>query len=92
MIPKIKDYPKFIYFKQDKYKVMFVKGLKDLGETDPNEFTIKIRAGMSRVETFKTFIHECLHVGEFSYPLDISHRMVYRLEEVIFTFLMDNYS
>lgn len=90
-VPKIKDYPKELFLKGDCYKVVFVKNLKNLGEVDPSSHTLRIRAGMSRNETFKTFIHEVLHIIEFSWPLPIPHKLVYNLEEAIFSFLLDNF-
>lgn len=65
--------------------------MKDFGETDPVKCTITIRAGMSRRETFKTLIHECLHLIEFEMPLKISHKMIYDLEEGIYQILVDNF-
>lgn len=89
MIPK--RYPKKIYLRGDRYKIIFVKGLGAYGETDNESMTIKIRAGMSKNETLRTFIHECLHVCEFSWPIKISHKTVYKLEKAIFTLLIDNF-
>lgn len=89
--PNPKNYPTHIYLKGDCYKVSFVKGLKCLGITDPEKYTIKIRAGMSRAETFRTMIHEVLHVLEFSWPIKLKHKTVYKLEEAIFSLLMDNF-
>lgn len=92
MVPKIKDYPKKFYLKGACYKVKFIKNLEVLGETDPDKKTIKIRHGMSRHETFRTMIHEVLHLIEFEFPVDLPHKTVYKLEEAIFMFLMDNFS
>ena len=89
-IPHIKDYPKKIYLKEAVYKIKFVKNLENLGETDPDKREIRIRKGMSRNETFRTMIHEVLHFMEFEWPFEIPHRTVYKLEEAVFCFLIDN--
>lgn len=90
-IPKISDYPKHVYLRSAVYKVRFVKNLKVLGETDAAKCEIRIRKGMSRNETFRTWIHEMLHFFEFEFPLNIKHKTVYKLEKAIFAFLMDNF-
>ncbi len=89
-LPNQKQYPKQVFLKDVKYKLMFVKNLRDIGQTNPNKRTIKIRAGMSKNETFKTFIHEILHFLEFEFPVNLKHKQVYKLEEAIFALLSDN--
>lgn len=90
-IPKHSEYPKQLWVKGDSYKILFVKNLKFLGETDSEKHTIKIKAGMSKNETFRTFIHEALHALEFSYPIKIKHKTVYKLEKAIFQLFIDNF-
>ncbi len=90
-VPEIKDYPKKIYIRGDVYRIVFIKNLKELGVTSTDPDVIKIKAGMSKNETFKTFIHEVLHAMEFSWPIELSHKTVYRLEEAIFSLLIDNF-
>jgi hypothetical protein len=86
-----KNYPKYIYLRGDRYHLKFIKGLKAFGETDSGDLTIKIRAGMSKNETFRTFIHEILHVLEFSWPIKMKHKTIYKLEKAIFALLLDNF-
>lgn len=89
-LPNQKQYPKEVFLRDIKYKILFVKGLKDIGQTDPNKRVIRIRAGMSKNETFKTFIHEILHFLEFEHPVNLKHKIIYQLEEAIFALLSDN--
>ncbi len=90
-IPRKRDYPKVIYLRDDVYRVVFVKNLKPIGQTDATKKVIRIRAGLSRNETFRTFIHELLHVLEFSWPLKIKHKTVYKLEKALFQLFIDNF-
>lgn len=90
-IPKPSQYPKRVHLKGETYKIKFVKGLKDLGNTDASKNLIRIRKGMSNTETFKTVIHEILHLLEFEWPIRLKHKTVYKLEEAIFSFLLDNF-
>ncbi len=89
-VPAIKDYPKHIYIRGDRYSLSFVKNMQFAGSTDAGDRTIKIRAGMSPHETFRTAIHEVLHAIEFSWPVKIKHKAVYKLEKAIFQLLLDN--
>jgi hypothetical protein len=88
--PQIKDYPKEIYLREAAYKIQFVKNMKDLGSTNPNKRVIKLRAGMSRNETFRTLLHEIFHLIEFEWPIQLKHKTIYKLEEAVFHFLADN--
>lgn len=90
-LPKPSQYPKKVHLKGETYKLVFVKGLKDYGNTDANKKLIRIRAGMSKAETFKTVIHELLHFIEFEWPINIKHKTIYKLEEAIFSLLIDNF-
>lgn len=91
LIPKQSQYPKKIYLRGEVYSIRFVKGLKSLGITNWSKNTIKIRAGMSRNETFRAFLHEVLHFLEFEWPIKLPHKTVYKLEKAIFQLIMDNF-
>lgn len=84
-------YPKKIHVRGTTYKVVFVKKLDCLGETNWETRTIKIKAGMGKNETFKTFLHELCHAVEFSWPIKLKHKTVYELEEAIFQLLLENF-
>lgn len=84
-------YPKTLHIKNETYKIIFSDKLKHYGETDPVRCTIKIRAGMSKRETFMTFIHEALHAMAFEGDFKLKHKTVYSLEEAIFELLVDNF-
>jgi hypothetical protein len=90
-IPTAKQYPASVSIRGETYKILFVKNLDCLGETNWEDKTIKIRAGMSKNETFRTFIHESLHAIEFDWPVNLKHKTVYKLEKAIFQFLLDNF-
>lgn len=90
-LPVQSEYPKKVYITNEAYKVVFSKTMKDFGETDPNKRIIRIRAGMSKRETFTTFIHEMLHALHFEHDFKLKHKQVYWLEKAIFELLVDNF-
>lgn len=91
LLPKNRTYPKKIYFRSEVYKLKFVAKMEHYGETDPERKEIRIKKGMSDRETFKTLVHELLHLVEFEAPIKIRHKMIYKLEEAISELLMDNF-
>lgn len=90
-LPDQDKYPKKIYIRNDVYKVVFKEGLKDFGDTDPVKLVIRIKSGMSKRETFSTFIHEVLHALEFSHDIKIKHKQVHKMERALFELLVDNF-
>ncbi len=90
-VPEIKDYPKELHIGGDTYKIVFAKNIGFSGDCDQGKHRIRIKAGMSKNETFRTFLHEALHAIEFSIPVKIKHKTVYKLEEAIFNLLVDNF-
>lgn len=98
LLPKIKDYPKFLVINGDTWDVRFCRK-KIPGETentrglcDPSTMTIYILMGIGRAETFATFFHEFLHAAEDSFKIKLSHRVVYQLEEAVARVVMDNFA
>lgn len=89
-LPQQKDYPKEIYCTNEVYRLLFVKDLPGYGVTDWAKKTIKIKKGISPRETFKTFVHEVLHVIEFEYGIKIKHKTIYALEPAIVEVILDN--
>jgi hypothetical protein len=89
-LPNQSNYPKFIYFGPERYKVKFVK-MDDYGETDPVMKEIRIKKDISPRETMSTFIHELLHVVEFEADIPIKHKTIHRLEKALFELLVDNF-
>ena len=77
-----------------KYDIVYQDLIKDdptcLGLCDPNTRMIHLKNGQSEKETFKTFTHELIHIGEFEYNIKISHKDVYKLENFIFNILKLN--
>lgn len=90
-LPEQRKYPKKIYFGKEVYTIKFVKKLDCFGDTDSVKKLIRIKKGISKRETFQTFIHELLHVIEFEAPIKIKHSMIYELEKAIFELLFDNF-
>lgn len=86
-----KKYPKTVYLKNETWKVVFSKKMKDYGEADPERRIITIKSGMSPRETLATFIHEILHAMHFEDDYDLKHKHVYWLEQNLMAFLMDNF-
>jgi len=90
-LPKQHHYPFKIYFGSECYKVKFKKNLDCYGKTNSSTKTITIKSGMSKRETFATFIHELLHVIEFEAPIKIKHKTIYKLERAITELILDNF-
>ena len=90
-LPPASMYPKKIYYRDETYKLKFVKNFYCFGETDGDKKTIKIKKGMSRRETLSTLIHELMHVIEFELPLKIKHKNVHKLEKAFMELLLDNF-
>ncbi len=61
-----------------------------LGLADPNRREILMRVEMSDDEKLKTLIHECIHIAEEEYDIEVSHRAVYQFEEFVFDFIVAN--
>jgi hypothetical protein len=41
--------------------------------------------------TLKTFIHECIHMIEFTEGFNLPHKTVYLMEKAIYKLLTDNF-
>lgn len=97
--PKLSSYPKELEIGGETYRIRFIPyqkrpekdGKRFYGYCDNDLRTIEIMRGQGREESFKTLIHEILHAMEFEYEFDIPHRLVARLEEPLFRFLIDNF-
>lgn len=96
--PKISDYPKEVIIKGTTYRIKFIpyqkrpdkNGKRDLGYCDGAEQVIEIMRGQGREETLKTFLHEVFHAFEEEYGFTMNHRLIHRLEEPLFCFLLEN--
>lgn len=92
-LPSIRSYPKTIQFGDEEYRLRFVRTFSDattVGECDPSEKEIRIKLGQGRKETFRTLLHELLHLVEFEHPIEMKHATIYKLEEALFTLLTQN--
>jgi hypothetical protein len=93
-LPNTRSYPKTIKILDDIWTVRFVRGYADpdqVGECDPNAYEITIKFKQSKADTFKTFIHEICHAIEFTGNLEIKHRTIYKLEDLIFSLIRENF-
>ncbi len=90
-LPDPSKYPKRIFIKNETYRIVFTDKITHYGDTDPVKCRIRIRAGMSRRETYMTFIHEILHAMAFAGDFKLKHKTVYALEKSIFELLCDNF-
>lgn len=97
--PRQRDYPKEILVGDSLYKVRFVKKINEplrtenmevVGLCDPSEKEILIIQGLGPYERMKAFIHELLHAIEFEHDIDIPHALIYKLEEPIALFILEN--
>lgn len=93
-----KDFPKEITVGDNIWSVRFVRHIPHdvpgricLGLAEPSEQIIFIKMGQKPKARLHAFLHEILHVLEYEYDLSIPHRLIYRLEDPLARFLMDNY-
>ncbi len=92
-LPRIKDIPKVIVYKNETFKIVFVKKFKDsdqVGEYDPSDKCIRILRGIGPKETFATFLHELIHLVEDVENIKISHKAVYKLEQSFLKLMLEN--
>jgi hypothetical protein len=61
---------------------------RDKGEERSRQILLK--RGMSKKDTWQTFIHELLHVLEFEHKIKISHKLIDQLESPIYQILRLN--
>jgi hypothetical protein len=101
--PGQRAYPKTIRVNEDIWHIKFVRKVPERhygkeviwGLCDPGEFTIYIKQGQTREQTFSTFVHEVLHAIEASYDFHIdktdAHPKIYAIELAIVQLLRDNF-
>lgn len=91
---KRSDYPKQLHIGTEIYKVKFVRRFKERGtlaECDPSDKEIRILCGQGPEETLKCLIHEIGHaMFQFENDLEVKHKFIYAMEDVIYQFLRDN--
>ena len=94
-LPKSRrGYPKSLLVKGEEWRIVFVdriEGKDTLGMCDPSNRIIYIKNKQSPVETWKTFLHECIHMLEMEHDIRIPHKSVYKFENAIFELLRDNF-
>ena len=61
-----------------------------LGYCDPGIDTFYIRYKQTRIETFRTFIHEAIHAMEAENDFSLPHKWVEKLEIPLADFLIEN--
>lgn len=90
--PSQKEYPKKIYIKSEIYTIVFTNKITDYGDCDSVKRRIRIRKGMSKRETFSTFVHEVLHAFAFEGGFRLRHKLLYKLERAIVELIWDNFT
>lgn len=96
-LPKKRDYPKEVLVRGNTWSVKFVRKFSYceddehiLGECDPSEKIIRIRQGISPLQTWTTFIHELLHAFEEEYEFEVDHDHIEKFEVAIVEFMLSN--
>jgi hypothetical protein len=93
-LPTKSKYPKTLVVKGEEWRIAFVdsiEGKGTLGLCDPSNRIVYIKNGQSKKETYKSFLHEMIHVLELEYDISIPHSSVYKLEEAIYDLLINNF-
>lgn len=80
-----------LWIKDRVWKVEYSKTIKHYGDSNKHTRTIRIKAGMSPRETFKTLIHELLHALHMEHKFLLKHKTVYLLEDALFELIIDNF-
>jgi len=77
-----------------KYQIVWVNSFEadadGTGECDNTAKIIFLKSKMSKSRTLKTLIHEILHAMEYEHGIDMSHKVIYELEEPILRLLKLN--
>jgi hypothetical protein len=94
-IPDKKNYPKTLMIGGEEYSIKFKRKLShpdNVGECHSDTREILLKLGESREETFKTLLHECCHAAiEFENNTEIAHKLIYKLEDILYQFLVENF-
>lgn len=92
-IPGPNSYAREWIIKDEHWRLKFCKRIeKDVvGLCDPSDKTISIKRGQDKIEILKTAIHEKIHAFEEEYNFKLSHKHVYKLEEAIVDFILNNF-
>lgn len=89
-----RSYPKSLVVNGNEWQIKFVniidKNKETLGLCDPETKTVYIKKGQKRGEILSTALHEIYHIYEYEYGFDIKHSLVYKIEEAMTSFLLDN--
>lgn len=68
-----------------------IDGWDSLGECCPANKTISLKTGQSRSELAKSLLHEIVHSFEEEWGFTLDHKHVYKLEEALYDFLLQNW-
>jgi hypothetical protein len=88
-----RSYPKSLIVNDNEWAIKFVNLIdkkETLGLCDPETKTVYIKKGQKRGEILSTALHEIFHVLEYEYGFDIKHSLVYKMEEAMTSFLLEN--
>ena len=99
ILPGARKYPKELWDTNgEPWQIKFVnqvdsgtKRKETAGLCSPDTRTIKIRKGQTKGDTFLTFLHEVIHMSEFSGDFELAHKDVERLEEHLGGIILANW-
>lgn len=77
------------------YEVKYINGLKDgndvlFGEIDFGLLQIKIGNKYPIVRQRQALLHECIHAISYEHQLGFNEKMIERLSNAIYAFMIDN--
>lgn len=94
-----KDFPKEIEIGKSAWTIKFVKNINHfvgkgkvcVGLCDYENSTIYIRQGLEPRYRLEVFCHELLHALDDEFDLNLTHKMIYKLDKAISLLLIQNF-
>lgn len=93
-LPHPNQYPKELVLNGLNWRIVWVDridGPDTLGLCDSENKTIQLMKGQNPKERLVTFIHEILHLAEYSAGCKLTHKQVYQLSEALADLLILNF-
>lgn len=87
-----KSYPNTVFISGSTWEVKFSRKIVDGcdGLCDPSIKTIYLKQKQGKVELFKTLLHEALHAYGEELDIEIPHKIIYKMEDIIIDFIFNN--
>jgi hypothetical protein len=91
--------PKEIYFGDSVWSIKVVRKITEggpgkgvtLGLTDSEKQEVTFKSRQSFEDKLETLVHECAHIIEHEYDIEIPHWLVYKIAKGFTRLLIDNY-